>query len=261
MISSSILAPKEVFLAPWLCTLGKGMFQLCTSLFFAKDMVAPQRRSLELIPNEGTRKMTFRKRKKSIYKKADELSKLCDIDVCLIVYEADQKKGRAVQPETWPRDPTQFKRILNKYKDSKDMPAPGLKRNFDMSDFYEDKKDHMDNDDEKFQNLGKNPTKFQNLGKKISEEEYPTWNDRIDDFSQDELTKLIASLESKIQVATKKIDSMERYMGFAKTQNQSLVREETNHDEQPAYQVPALMSPPSLVHYPMLPSAWVSRSE
>ncbi|CAL9020296.1 unnamed protein product [Prunus brigantina] len=213
-------------------------------------MVAPRRRSLELIPNEGTRKMTFRKRKKSIYKKADELSKLCGIDVCLIVYEADLKKGRAVQPETWPRDPTQFKRILNKYRDSKDTSTPGLKRNFDMSDFYEDKKDHVDEDDEK----------FQNLGKKISEEEYPTWDDRIDDFSQDELTELIASLESKIQVATKKIDSMERYMGFAKKQNQSLVREEINHDEQP-YQVPALMSPPSLVHFPMLPSAWVSSSE
>ncbi|KAL6272512.1 hypothetical protein ACE6H2_023204 [Prunus campanulata] len=135
-----------------------------------------------------------------------------------------------------------------------------------MSDFYEDKKDHADDDDEKFQNLGKKiseeeyPTWFQNFGKKISEDEYPTWDDRIDDFSQDELTKLIASLESKIQVATKKIDSIERYMGFAKKQNQSLVREETNHDEQP-YQVPALMSPPSLVHYPMLPSAWVSSSE
>ncbi|CAB4286303.1 unnamed protein product [Prunus armeniaca] len=230
-------------------------------------MVAPRRRSLELIPNEGTRKMTFRKRKKSIYKKADELSKLCGIDVCLIVYEADQKKGRAVQPETWPRDPTQFKRILNKYKDSKDTSTPGLKRDFDMSDFYEDKKDHVDEDDEKFQNLGKKifeveyPTKFQNLGKKISEAEYPTWDDRIDDFSQDELTELIASLESKIQVATKKIDSMERYMGFNKKQNQCFVREDTNHDEQPAYQVPALMSPPSPVHYPMLPSAWVSRSE
>ncbi|PQM38912.1 agamous-like MADS-box protein AGL82 [Prunus yedoensis var. nudiflora] len=103
-------------------------------------MVAPRRRSLELIPNEGTRKMTFRKRKKSIYKKADELSKLCDIDVCLIVYEADQKKGRAVQPETWPRDPTQFKRILNKYKDSKDTSAPGLKRNFNMSIFMRTRK-------------------------------------------------------------------------------------------------------------------------
>ncbi|VVA32799.1 PREDICTED: agamous MADS-box [Prunus dulcis] len=229
-------------------------------------MVAPRRSSLELIPNEGTRKMTFRKRKKSIYKKADELSKLCGIDVCLIVYEADQKKGRAVQPETWPRDPNQFKRILNKYKDSKDTSTPRLKRNFIMSDFYEDKKDHVDEDDEKFQNSGKKifeeeyPTKFQNLGKKISEEEYPRWDDRIDDFSQDELTELIASLESKIHVATKKIDSMERYMGFAKKQNQSLVWEEINHDEQP-YQVPALMSPPSLVHCPMLPSAWVSSSE
>ncbi|KAM2716101.1 hypothetical protein EV2_045625 [Malus domestica] len=48
-------------------------------------MLAPSRRSLELIPNETARKMAFRKRKKSVYKKANELSKLCDIDVALVV--------------------------------------------------------------------------------------------------------------------------------------------------------------------------------
>ncbi|XP_008240681.1 PREDICTED: agamous-like MADS-box protein AGL82 [Prunus mume] len=156
------------------------------------------RRSLELIPNEIARKMTFRKRKKCIYKKADELSKLCDIDVCLIIYEADQKKGRAIQSETWPQDSAEFNRIFNKYKASKDIHIPGLKQNFDLSDFFNTTK--KEDVDQKFENL------------------YPTWDDRIDEFSQVELIKLIGSLEAKIQASSKKIDSMEQNRNVSKAE-------------------------------------------
>ncbi|KAM2152371.1 hypothetical protein ACFX1R_046703 [Malus domestica] len=204
-------------------------------------MVAPTRRSLELIPNETARKMAFRKRKKSVYKKADELSKLCDIDVALVVYEADQRKGiRPVQPETWPQDPVEFNRILGRYKASKDAAAPGfLKRSFSLSDFYEakmkkdadgDDGDHSDGDDGGDDGDGDDgddddhvDPKLQKLGNKhISENKYPTWDARIDLFSEDELIKLIASLEAKIQASTLKIDSMERY--HAVKQNQNLSR-------------------------------------
>ncbi|PQQ12382.1 agamous-like MADS-box protein AGL82 [Prunus yedoensis var. nudiflora] len=132
-------------------------------------------RSLELIPNKIAPKMTFRKRKKT-----------------------DQKNRRAIQLETWPQDSAEFNRIFNKYKASKDIHVPGLKQNFDLSDFYNaaEKEDV----DRKFEKL------------------YPTWDDRIDEFSQVELIKLICSLEAKLQASSKKIDSMEQNRNVSKAE-------------------------------------------
>lgn len=90
----------------------------------------------------------------------------------------------------WPQDSAEFNRIFNKYKVSRDIHAPGLKQNFDLSDF--DNTSKKEDVDQKFENL------------------YPTWDDRINEFSQVELIKLIGSLEAKIQASSKKIDSMEQ---------------------------------------------------
>lgn len=277
-----------------------------------KKMVAPTRRSLELIPNDSARKMAFRKRKKNVYKKADELSKLCDIDVALIVYEADQNKDiRPIQPETWPQDPVEFNRILDRYKASRDTAAPGFsKRNFDLSDFYEARK-KKDEKDEKDDNNGDNddnddgddsdddddahvdPELHKPGNKQISEDKYPTWDPRIDQFSQDELTILIASLEAKIQASTLRIDSMDRYTLYAEKQNRNLSRPESSSSKTPHHLKPANFDvqkpddvhkhpsqnpintttttttstsatqskPPASVKCPMLPSAWISISE
>ncbi|CAN6678474.1 unnamed protein product [Malus baccata var. baccata] len=269
-------------------------------------MVAPTRRSLELIPNESARKMAFRKRKKNVYKKADELSKLCDIDVALIVYEADQNKGiRPIQPETWPQDPVEFNRILDRYKTSRDTAAPGFsKRNFDLSDFYEARKKKDEKDDNSGENNNDDgddgddsdddedahvdPELHKPGNKMISEDKYPTWDPRLDLFSQDELTKLIASLEAKIQASTLRIDSMDRCKLSAAKQNRNLSRPESssgktlqhlkpaNFDVQkPPSQNPmnttttasttstsaTQSKPPTSVKCPMLPSAWISFSE
>ncbi|CAN6584566.1 hypothetical protein C1H46_029929 [Malus baccata] len=223
-------------------------------------MLAPSRRSLELIPNETARKMAFRKRKKSVYKKANELSKLCDIDVALVVYEADQKKGiRPVQPETWPQDPAEFNRILSRYKASKDAATPGfLRRSFSLSDFYEAKKkkdddsddgnggDDSDGDDGNDNDDDHVDPKVQKRGnKQISKDKYPTWDAQIDLFSEDELIKLIASLEAKIQASTLEIHSMERYSA---KQNQNFYRPHSRSSKIPEHLKPAnfdVQKPPS----------------
>ncbi|CAN8255824.1 unnamed protein product [Cochlearia groenlandica] len=41
---------------------------------------------LSLIPNEATRKATFNKRKKGLFKKLNQLATLCDIKACAVVY-------------------------------------------------------------------------------------------------------------------------------------------------------------------------------
>ncbi|KAK2658175.1 hypothetical protein Ddye_004708 [Dipteronia dyeriana] len=64
------------------------------------------------IVNDSARKATFKKRKKGLLKKVSELSTLCGIDACAIVYSPYDN-----QPEVWPshhgvqRIVSQFKRM------------------------------------------------------------------------------------------------------------------------------------------------------
>ncbi|KAM2274988.1 hypothetical protein ACFX1S_044728 [Malus domestica] len=119
--------------------------------------------------------------------------------------------GNARDPETWPQDLVEFNRILGRYKASKDAAAPDfLKRSFSLSDFYEAKmKKDADDDDGDHSDGGDgcdvgdgddddhvDPKLQKPSNKHISE--YPTWDARIDLFSEDELIKPIASLEAKI---------------------------------------------------------------
>ncbi|KAM1014657.1 hypothetical protein ACFX2C_044616 [Malus domestica] len=121
------------------------------------------------------------------------------------------------------------------YLASKDAATPSfLKRSFNLSDCYEAKmKKDTDGDDGDHSDGGNGgddgdgddddhvDPKLQKSGNKhISENKYPTGDARIDIFSEDELIKLIASLEAKIQASTLGIDSMERY--YAVKQNQNL---------------------------------------
>ncbi|TXG48944.1 hypothetical protein EZV62_024819 [Acer yangbiense] len=72
------------------------------------------RRKVKLcyIANDSTRKVTFKKRKMGLLKKVSELSTLCGIDACAIVYSPYEN-----QPDVWPshhgvqRIVSQFKRM------------------------------------------------------------------------------------------------------------------------------------------------------
>ncbi|PWA85775.1 transcription factor, MADS-box [Artemisia annua] len=67
---------------------------------------------LAFITNDSARKATFKKRKKGLMKKVNELSTLCGIDACAIIYSPYE-----AQPEVWPnsigvqRVIAQFKRM------------------------------------------------------------------------------------------------------------------------------------------------------
>ena len=52
---------------------------------------------LAYITNDSIRKATFKKRKKGLIKKVSELSTLCGIDACAILYGPYDS-----QPEVWP---------------------------------------------------------------------------------------------------------------------------------------------------------------
>ncbi|XP_020211538.1 agamous-like MADS-box protein AGL80 [Cajanus cajan] len=65
---------------------------------------------LAFIANDSARKATFKKRKKGLMKKVSELSTLCGIDACAIVYSPYDP-----QPEVWP-SPMGVQRVLSKFR-------------------------------------------------------------------------------------------------------------------------------------------------
>ncbi|XP_058752348.1 agamous-like MADS-box protein AGL80 [Vicia villosa] len=65
---------------------------------------------LAYILNDSARKATFKKRKKGLMKKVSELSTLCGIDACAIIYSPYDP-----QPEVWP-SPIGVQRVLSKFR-------------------------------------------------------------------------------------------------------------------------------------------------
>uniref|UniRef100_A0A7N0UZ11 MADS-box domain-containing protein n=1 Tax=Kalanchoe fedtschenkoi TaxID=63787 RepID=A0A7N0UZ11_KALFE len=67
---------------------------------------------LELIPSISARITTFRKRKKSFFKKLNELKKLCEVDVCAFIKNPFDGKM-----EAWPSDP-EAKSVAERFKNA-----------------------------------------------------------------------------------------------------------------------------------------------
>ncbi|XP_071728576.1 agamous-like MADS-box protein AGL80 [Rutidosis leptorrhynchoides] len=65
---------------------------------------------LAFIANDSARKATFKKRKKGLMKKVHELSTLCGIDACAIIYSPYES-----QPEVWPNN-IGVQRVLAQFK-------------------------------------------------------------------------------------------------------------------------------------------------
>ncbi|WOG89732.1 hypothetical protein DCAR_0208970 [Daucus carota subsp. sativus] len=70
---------------------------------------------LAFISNDATRKATYKKRKKGLMKKVEELSTLCGIDACAIIYSPYDE-----QPDVWP-DIAGVERVVEKFKSMPEM--------------------------------------------------------------------------------------------------------------------------------------------
>ncbi|OAY43907.1 agamous-like MADS-box protein AGL80 [Manihot esculenta] len=70
---------------------------------------------LAYITNDSARKATYKKRKKGLMKKVSELSTLCGIDACAIIYSPYDS-----QPEVWP-SPLGVQRVLAQFRNMPEM--------------------------------------------------------------------------------------------------------------------------------------------
>ncbi|CAN1188019.1 Agamous-like MADS-box protein AGL80 [Linum perenne] len=66
---------------------------------------------LAYITNDSARKATYKKRKKGLIKKVSELSTLCDIQACAIIYSPYD-----TQPEIWPPTTGGVHQVLSRFK-------------------------------------------------------------------------------------------------------------------------------------------------
>ncbi|KAJ6956627.1 floral homeotic protein AGAMOUS-like [Populus alba x Populus x berolinensis] len=149
-----------------------------------------KRIKMELIRKEKSRMLTFRKRKAGLLKKASELSILCGVDACVIIFGPKHKDDHhPVATETWPPRSEDVRCIINRYKGS-DQP----RRCYQVSDYFADKKKQIDSE-------------LARLHKQVIKAKYPAWDDRLNRLYADQLRVLVGHLDVKIDLADKKLGS------------------------------------------------------
>ncbi|KAJ7975776.1 Agamous-like MADS-box protein [Quillaja saponaria] len=154
---------------------------------------------MDLIRNAKARKTTYMKRKRGLVKKAFELNTLCGVDVCLLMHGPNTSSTD--QPEIWPQDPNEVKRIINKYK-AKTCNTPP--KSYDLQDFFHDRKSKIE-------------VEACKLRKEMLEIKYPAWDTRFDALSEQQLKKFITVLDKKIEACGQKLNEMKNNPNPKKT--------------------------------------------
>ncbi|KAJ3695858.1 hypothetical protein LUZ60_001235 [Juncus effusus] len=176
--------------------------------------MAREKIKLKRIENTSARQVTFSKRRKGLFKKAEELSVLCDADVALIVFSAT---GKLFQFSS-----SSMKGILDKYyshsknldDQAEPLPAPPLDLNVEQS-------------------------KHEDLSKKVAEASLQLRQMRGEDLNQmsvQELQQLENNLEASLRrVLDKKGQIMEeqinglRKKGLELEEENNRLRNEVMH--------------------------------
>ncbi|KAK6946461.1 Transcription factor, MADS-box [Dillenia turbinata] len=200
--------------------------------------------NMELTSKAKTLYTTFQKRKKGLIKKAQEFSILCDVDACMIIY-GPKIDGRPVEPEIWPNDLHKVRSIINNYHEK--SKEGRLKRATDSSAFFETRKKRIEEEISRLKGHNAEAIKratnssafFETRKKRIEEEisglrrqnteaKYPPWDNRISNFSYDELNRLSSGLKNKIQEVMKLIE-MKRNQCLVETGRTPLPLTEASH--------------------------------
>ncbi|CAH8385856.1 unnamed protein product [Eruca vesicaria subsp. sativa] len=117
-------------------------------------------------------------RLENVFKKANELSILCGVEVCVIYY------GSYGELKTWPEDREKVKDMARRYSELSEMKR--RVKQVDLDQFLEE--------------INKKDSKKNKKKKRVKVEssyKYPDWDSRFDNYSEEQLEELIQSLERK----------------------------------------------------------------
>ncbi|KAL2231398.1 agamous-like MADS-box protein AGL82 [Sesamum indicum] len=133
---------------------------------------------MELISNERSRTLTFKKRKEGLTRKLREFTTLCDVNACMIIYGPKPEIG----PEIWPQNnPDEVRRMIQVYSArNRDSGS----KSFGLPDFFNDRKRKLEEE-------------FVKLRRKNLEAKYPTWFEFLNDLSEAQLRDFAVGLKNK----------------------------------------------------------------
>ncbi|KAL0454472.1 UNVERIFIED_CONTAM: Agamous-like MADS-box protein [Sesamum latifolium] len=142
---------------------------------------------MELISNERSRILTFKKRKEGLTRKLHEFTTLCDVNACMIIYGPKPEN----RPEIWPQNnPDEVRRMIEVYKARNRDPGS---KSFGLPDFFNDRKRKLEEELVKLRR--------QNL-----EAKYPTWFEFLNDLSEAQLRDFAVGLKNKADSVKSRIE-------------------------------------------------------
>ncbi|KAG5575745.1 hypothetical protein H5410_055879 [Solanum commersonii] len=175
----------------------KGQQQTCTRRFNSLLIKWEDQKSSGTYSRSQEKEVYFGESESWVVKKISELSILCDIKACMIIYEGNYNH------QLWPKDPNKVKEVINLYKNQLQF--------------------------ERRSKLGKTLSNyFENDQKKRAEikvEKYLTWDSRFDFLSEKELQNLTGVVEKRMDKAKGKIEllkSMNVYIGSSSLSHQQI---------------------------------------
>ncbi|XP_073138873.1 agamous-like MADS-box protein AGL29 [Henckelia pumila] len=151
---------------------------------------------LELLDNPKARRRTYESRKKGLEKKASELSTLCGVEVCLITYPPPLK-NEGTEPFVWSNNPDQAANMLESYKTSTLAGECSRSRTYDLAWFYKDRTTKLEEEIEK-------------VRKTVREAKYPSWDERYDSLSSEELKMFVGVLTAKMESTKETINLLKQ---------------------------------------------------
>ncbi|XP_057780282.1 agamous-like MADS-box protein AGL82 [Salvia miltiorrhiza] len=147
---------------------------------------------MELIEKENLRIQTLKKRKEGLAKKLHQLTTLCDVSACMIVYDPATDSS-----SIWPRDSdAQIRHLVEGYK-SKSKDLQGGVRSYGLGDFFKERQKQIEGD-------------LLKLRKKNLEAKYPAWDDCLCFMDESQLRGLAASLRVKADIVRSRIHYLKR---------------------------------------------------
>ncbi|KAL6522630.1 hypothetical protein OROMI_031588 [Orobanche minor] len=151
--------------------------------------------SMELIQKEKTRITTFKKRKQGLIRKMHEFTTLCDVPACMIIYGPKQETGGpSSEPEIWPQDREQVRRIIEGYKTrNKDSGN----KSYGLHDFFSDRSRKIEEE----------LTKLRQKNIKLK---YLRGLESMERESEASLRDLVAILRNKAEYVQSRIDLLKR---------------------------------------------------